>query len=224
LPGVTSAIDGSLSEAKNKILKGEPAPASGVSMARFWFHIAPGCPKFSEDEGIIWLRKCAVVLLTEKQMSTTAGELRDAPGDDPTAQAFAAELSKVFPQLTVEVREYADLENLFRLRAVVLAMNYRRSLSTIRSDCNSYLGEYRYRGARVMPDSLPGLANFRQWSQESRQGNTVMQYFMFCIACGGVGMDMTVSQQYFRREPTKSLAIFRKAAIQARPSPEALFW
>ena len=222
--GVTSSIDRALNEAKDAAKNGKAMPAAGLSMARFWFHVGDGGPAFFEEPGAVWIDKCDVVVLTEKQMASSDGRLRDSHQDDPSADAFAAEFSKAFPKLTAEVRVYADLENLFRLQALLLAMEHRHALSRIGVDCDSYLRPYQYRDEAKMRASLPGLANYGQWSYRTTIGNREAERFLFPIVCGGVGMDMHVAEKSFRSSAGGGLAVFRKAALGARPSRDALSW
>ena len=93
-----------------------------MSMARFWFDTASGCPTFQEAKGAVWIADCRVVVHTERQHVASSGELYDAAEDDPLATAFADDLSKTFGSDTAVVPIYAELENLYRLRALLLAM------------------------------------------------------------------------------------------------------
>ncbi|MBU0717088.1 MAG: DUF1598 domain-containing protein, partial [Planctomycetes bacterium] len=140
LPGVTSYLDRALESARAELSKGT-LPVIGASLARFWFHVAQDSPtfKYKEGKGDIWLKKCRVVVLTEKQVATASGDLHDVTEDDPLAQAFANDLSEALAGRRVIVSEYADLENLFRLRALLLAMQNRGSLGVLRHDFNSYI-------------------------------------------------------------------------------------
>lgn len=222
LPAVTSYLDRLWNEARESIQEGHDPPATGMSMARFWFHLGPDCPTFQEDKGIIWLDACRVVVLTEKQMSTASGELHDVEQDDPIAMAFAGDLSRAFRELTASVPVYADLENLFRLRALLLAMRLRGSLSQSGFDSDSYLAQYRFQDETPMARSYPGLANFREWSTRVVRGNMVYEYCLFPMVCGGVGMDMHVADTSFT--PCDSLPSRRITELLARPSRDSFAW
>ncbi len=224
LPGVTSCLDRSLNEAKESIQKGNDASGTGMSMARFWFHIGTDGPTFLEDRGIVWLDGCPVVVLTEKQMSTASGELYDVEQDDPIATAFADDLSKAYREVAALVPVYADLENLFRLRALLLAMRRRGSLTPSDFDFSSYLSQYQYRDETPMAQSYPGLANCREWSQRVTRGNMAYDYYLFPMVCGGVGMDMQVTDTSFGRSEGIRLSLRRLTALRARPSEDSFAW
>jgi hypothetical protein len=220
LPQVTSYLERPLNEAKQHILKGETVPMQGASMARFWFHIGPNSPTFITDKNLVWLDKSPVVLLTEKQMATPSGELYDVDDDDPHAIAFANEMSQAFP---MSVPIYEELENLFRLRALLLAMGHRQALSVLKYNLNSYLSEYQYQEEKPMPTDLPGLANYKEWSHQVKSGNKIRTYYFFPMVFGGVGMDMQVNRANFSQGGEQVSAI-RAATLRARPSREALSW
>jgi len=38
----------------------------GLSFNRFWFSVEKEFPIFTEDEGIVWVKACPIVLFTEK--------------------------------------------------------------------------------------------------------------------------------------------------------------
>jgi hypothetical protein len=223
--GVTSYLDHSLNEAADKIKKGEPVPATGVSMARFWFHIGEGSPKFKKGTDIIAIDQCSVVILTERQKATVSGELVDVAEDDPHAMAFASEMSEYLStpdSSTVPV--YADLENLFRLRALLLSMEYQKAFESVGWSFSSFIQEYKYHDEQIMDPSKPGLANYREWKHEVSSGTMRYTYVLFPIVCGGVGMDMTVAKSNFREDLVSRLFSFRTAALMARRSTEELSW
>ena len=224
LSGVTSYLDNYLNDIKNEISSGKMVAPMGVSMARFWFHTGNDSPTFLESEGTVWIDKCSVVVLTEKQMSNSEGQLYDIMQDDSHATAFANELSKNFSDLTKTVLVYADLENLFRLRALLLSLELRNGLSIIGFDFNTYLKEYKFQYEKIMEKSLPGLANYREWSQKVQSGNMISEYFLFPMVCGGVGMDMQINSSNFSMENSKKLPSLRTAILKERPSKKSLSW
>jgi hypothetical protein len=225
VPGVMSELERSLEESKQQILEGAGSVSTQQSMSRFWFHIGPNSPSFQETKGAIWLDKCPVVVLTERQSATASGDLYDVNEDDPLATAFAEEFSQAFSNLTQPVSVYADLENLFRLRALLLAMRHRESLSGIGWDDEMpFLKNYRYLKETPMPNSLPGLANRKEWSHSVTTGNTTYKYYLSPFICGGVSMEMEAKKERFDNRHNAWLFTFRMEALFARPSQDALTW
>ena len=133
LPGIPSCLDIQLQSADQAIRKGEN-PKMGLSMSRFWFHIAEDDPNFHEADGIVWLDKCSVVVLTERQRADSDGALYDSGGEDPVSRVFAENLTRHFREATHRVPVYAQLENLFRLNAIIRAMLYRNAFKAAKLD------------------------------------------------------------------------------------------
>lgn len=225
IDGVTSYLDHSMNEAANKIKNGKPVPASGVSMARFWFHIGEGSPKFQQGTDIVAIDKCSMVILTEKQKTTASGELVDVVEDDPHAIAFASEMSEYLSVPgSSTVPSYADMENLFRLRAILLSIEYQGAFKSIGWSFSSFIPKYEFQDERPMAPSMPGLANYKEWSHELSSGLMTYTYTLFPMVCGGVGMDITVDKNSYRKDLASRLFSFRMAALMSRKSKDTLSW
>jgi hypothetical protein len=224
LPGTRSLLGILLKDAETKIEKTGQIPALGMSMSRFWFHVGEGEPTYQESKGILCLDECSVVVLTEKQRAAVDGTLYDSGGDDPYAKTFAQELSDGFRQAATLVPEYADLENLFRLSALLHAMHFHKTADQAKLNLGFYLKDYDYQTETTMPLSLPGLANSEEAQGQVRLGGLLYQYVLFPMAFGGVSMEIAVDQKQFARTRTKQMNQLREAAVAARPSRDALFW
>ncbi|HIQ22532.1 MAG TPA: DUF1598 domain-containing protein [Planctomycetes bacterium] len=188
------------------------AVSAGLTMSRFWFRLAPGAPQLEQDEGIVALTNAAVRVLTEKQQADAAGQLHDVGQDDPAAVAFAQQMSGRFSSLTSRVPAYAELENLFRLRALLLGMAQRGVLQAAGMSLDRFLPSYAYRAERPMPAALPGLAN------HAISGSRV------AVVCGGVSMQMQVTRASFHPAAGDWLFDLRRRIIFTRPSADALAW
>lgn len=220
LPQVDSYLDVALKRLKESVAAGRAAPSGAVGMARFWFHVGRNAPTYQEDNGIVLLSHCPVVVLTEKQMADPTGDLRDAGHADPNATAFSETMSRHFARLTSLVPVYAELENLFRLRALLLAMNHRAALKDCGLAPSSYLDGYAARKESALRPEFPALANHLTGSDRTA---TRVLYF-FPIVCGGVGMDMTVRKESFRKTSSDRLLTVRRKILLSRPSPASLSW
>lgn len=224
LAGIRSGIDIVLDEAKRQIDKTGKIPPLGMSMSRFWFHVGKGEPTYQESEGIICLDRCSVVVLTEKQQSTVDGALYDSDEDDPQASVFAQELSERFQKVATVVPEYAELENLFRLSAVLRAMLFRDAVDRARLDLGFFLEDYKYMSETAMPPSLTGLANSKEVQGQVKQGGSLYQYVLFPIACGGVSMEINIDSRNFAKTKQVQLDKLMKSVISSRPGIETLSW
>jgi hypothetical protein len=203
LPGVSSYLDLAIAR----------GGSSGGSLARFWFSVAQSAPSFEQDRDIVWLDDCRVRLLTEKQILTPAGLVDDQQQDDPLATEFAAAMSREFARLSLSVPVYAQLENLFRLRALLLASYCRGDWEAANLNAHRYLRRSQTWLDDPMPESLPAVSNHR-----------VLRSGRIAIVCGGVGMGMNIEPQSFRIAEGLRLSQFRHKAQQRRPSPDALAW
>lgn len=222
--GIRSIIDIALDNAKQSLNRTGQIPELGMSMARFWFHVGNNEPTYQEDEGIIVLDKCSVVVLTEKQRATVDGMLYDSGGEDPYAVTFARELSDNIREIATGFPEYANLENLFRLSAILHAMHFRNVIDRTNIDMSFYLNQYRYGMEKDMPQSLPGLTNHRETRGTIERGRAIYQYIFFPIISGGVSMEIEVVNANFEESDAKRLNRLRDLAFKARPNPEALSW
>ena len=218
--GITSYLDKRASADRKRLIQGEDIFGRGISFNRFWFHVKNGCPTFLEAEGIVCLKECPIVLLTEKQSAAVSGELSDVEEDDPVSMAFAREFSDRFEQAVAKVPCYADLKNLYILKALLEAMYYMDACSNAGLDIEFFMNGYRYKMETPMPDSMPGCVSSKEVFFEGPQRRQA--YWHFPAIFGGVQMAMELTENQFSEY--KKLKRIRSAALKARPSPEALTW
>jgi hypothetical protein len=220
IPWLASPLDRSLASMVRAVRAGQPPPAALPAISRFWFHIGQGSPTFRESAGILWIDTCAIVLLTERQMAAADGTLRDAGGESPATRTFAADFSAGYAKAAEAAPIYADLENLFRLSALLRALALKNPNPLATSDLNFDLRECPYLRETPMPDVLPGLVNMKQ--AQTIVGTN--EYTFRPIVCGGVSMDMAVAPRQFRAETAGELAGLRTAVLQDRPARPAVSW
>lgn len=224
LKGIRSCLDIVMEDAKRQINSSDRPPIPGMSMSRFWFHVGKGQPAYQESNGIVCLEKCSVVVLTEKQRSTANGALYDSAEDDPHANEFAQELSERFQEAATLVPQYAHLENLFRLNALLRAMHFRDAANQARLDVNFWLKDYRYNKDRPMPPSWSGLANSKEVRGRVTQGGQLYEYLLFPMVCGGVSMEINLDRRNFSWTKGDEMDRLRKLVIKSRPNLGALSW
>ncbi len=222
-PGVTSYLEMCMNQI-NSPQPGARSPSSVGGMSRFWFSVDEIGPSFVVGDNIVWLRDCPIVLLTEKQNATSEGQLYDVDTDDPLAIEFARSFTTKFPELAKEIPEYADLENLYRLEAILKSLKMHKSTSQTGMKLNSFIPEYAYQDEKVMPSSLPGLTNCIDRTQRSREGNMIYEEYYFSMVCGGVLMKIPILRSSFYKTNNSKLVDFKTNALQARPSIDTLSW
>jgi hypothetical protein len=225
LKGITSCLDQRLNAAKDSS-SGLKDDLTSSSMSRFWFHIKPKddnvYPNFLESDNIVYISECPVVLLTENQVSDEKGILSDKKQDNPVAIEFAKSMSVNFSKLTDSVKVYAELENLFRLNALLRAAKFKLDNSDIyKSICRSTEG-LSYSSKNEMPVSLPGLVNLKEYKVEKKEKKSIVTESSLFMVCGGVGMEMDVQKESLAKEIT--LANFQNKVIQFRPDKNACIW
>ena len=86
--------DMTLNEIRRAILQGEQISISPSSMNRFWFY--PGKNIYEEDQGIILIKECPVILLTNQMYLTKSGQIIDVSDIDVLAQKFAEDFTKYY--------------------------------------------------------------------------------------------------------------------------------
>lgn len=224
LEGVTSCLDRSLVESKATSREGISNRRPRISRSRFWFHLQKGDPKFVESRGIVYLDQCAVVVLTEKQKATADGELYDDEGIDPHARAFAQEFSDSFSKATKSVPVYADLEQLYRLNALIQAMYFRQASRKVGLDLEFFVGRYQFQKASPMPPSKPGLANYREASERVADGANTYEQIFFPMVCGGVSMEIPVRPGQFYWKLGGWLPRLHSKVVKTRPHVNSLCW
>ena len=220
LPWLPSPLDRTLRSMVQAVRAGQQPPASLPAITRFWFHIGQGSPTFRESAGVLWIDTCSVVVLTERQLAAADGRLQAAGGDNPAATSFAADFTAAYARAAEAVPVYADLENLFRLSALLRALALKNANALATADLNFYLRECPYLRETPMPDSLPGLVN----AKEARTTVGANQYTFMPIVCGGVAMDIALDPRRFTADSAGELAALRAAVVRDRPARSAVSW
>jgi hypothetical protein len=220
IEGIPSCLDLSLAESVAAVDKGGAMPGQALCSSRLWFHIAPNEPTYMTAEGIVGLDQCSVIVLTEQQRALADGSLQDTGSEDPIALKFAEALSSQFNRAAAVTAPYADLENLYRLDALLQAMQAYHAVSDSGLDLSYLLNSYQCTEDAEMPPALHGLAN----GKGSQLTRGEYQYTFFPLVFGGVSRDMPFDPSEVNDRDNAALARLRKAALAARPSAEALSW
>ena len=221
--GIRSCLDFSMQDT----VIGNRHPEQESTMSRFWFHIKRNkgrlvYPTFNENEGIVLINECPVVVLTESQISDAEGNLKDNKREmDKSAELFAAEMSNKFADLANKKSIFAELENLFRLQACFKAIQIKNAISTSEIDLN-YLDGFSLMPGNDLPESLPGLINFkiREKSLRENGGRNILRHLY--IVAGGVSQEMTITKSNLFYE--ESIRNFSDLVINSRPKPESIHW
>ena len=224
IEGIPSIPSMSLEHMKETITNGRKVKHSGSFMSRFWFHLAPCDPTYLESDGIIYLKSCRVVLLTEGQRAKKDGTLKDSGKNDPMSVVFAESFSARFSHATTIEPSYARLENLYRLLAVAHAMRLKDAPGQAGLDFSFYLSDSPYLTPLQPKTEFPPLVNYlyEQITDDSR--NRI--YYVAPLVCGGVSMDLgAIAKRIFsKKADQKILTEVKQVALKTRPDKKALWW
>lgn len=219
LPGFTSLTDLEVARSQKEISAGRADHTSPCSFNRFWFH--PGPNRYSADESVVMIVECPVVLLTEEQHLTRTG-VAGTGRPDPLAGQLAQSFSAHYREIAAARPVYRELEDLFRFVALAGAMKYRQ----VRVNLDYLLDRFPV-SQEAAPETLPGISNVKHvtWRAGGGAGRQIERsYQLWVPSCGGVSMDIKVSRTSFTKPKGSRLQQVRKAALAARPSPEAVSW
>lgn len=190
----------------------------GSRMSRFWFHLDKNHPTFIQSTGIVEIENCSMVILTERQVSAHDGSLMDGGGDYPDAQAFAESLSTQLRRNAAGVTEYMDLENLYRLFALLKAIQFASAETIVGLELSPLLNHQPQR--IYMPDALPALANIETETEETPQAKR----WYSSLVCGGVSVDVSLTPARFNISHNGLIAKTKQMIMRSRPHGNAVFW
>lgn len=225
LNGITSTLDLMINNVNDSTTSDKSDP-SKLSMSRFWFHIKKNdnkvYPNFWESDNIVSISECPVVLLTEKQIADEKGNLSDDKDENPIAKTFAEEMSNNFSKLTDSVEVYAELENLFRLNALLKAAKFRLQNSILTEKIRTLMYSLSYSSKNEMPESLPGLVNLKEYTERKQGEDFISTQKNLFMVCGGVGMEMRIKKESIVQKV--ELKKFQNRVVQLRPNKRAYIW
>jgi hypothetical protein len=222
--GIRSCIDFALQDTINN----DESGGTGSNMSRFWFHIKENnggnvYPNYIENDGIVFINECPVVVLTEKQIADADGNLTDnADQVDESADLFAFEISSKFTDLANKSMIFAELENLFRLQACFKALKMKNEIELSGADLSSLSGFSLKPGINDLPETLPGLVNYRAFERTKPipGGHSIEKQIY--IAAGGVSQEMSISESNLLY--TETIGKTSEIIINQRPNEESIVW
>lgn len=185
-------------------------------MSRFWFRCEETNPVFEYEENIARIDACNVVLLTEAQEAARDGRLYDSGGKNVESDLFADSFSRNFRKAATQVKVYAELENLYRLLALikVIALEDKHYQEYI-SLCSEMDAVFRYYRSYDIPAAYPGLTNFRIIRDTDTGDSNIAEKQYLFLVCGGVEMNFPVANTRRRRGGSK-LSDLRDEILDSR--------
>jgi hypothetical protein len=222
--GVRSSIDFAVLNAEES----GSEKSNGNTMSRFWFHIKESkkgyyYPNYIENDGIVFINECPVVVLTEIQVADASGNLQDdLQSENINAEQFAEEFSKEFVNLTKKFTVFAELENMFRLQACLRAMRSKKAMEQSKVDLKAVWGFSLNPETGHLPESLPGLVNYRIIEKVTETDNSILTEQRFFLVAGGVSQEMTVKESNFHF--TAAVKETSEVIVKSRPEKESVKW
>lgn len=205
---------------QEQLASGKPALSlGGLQTDRFWFTSGKTC--FVEDQGVVVLENCPVVLLTERELLRGEGKLTGSGAPDPVAKRFADSFTNRYDEIAQQQPVYSDLEALFRFVALTRVMNSRRVEASSGLVLKYLLNDYLVTRADV-PRELPGIASVQQVVCPAETSASGVSYWS--LTCGGVSMDIEMKKSTVLRDSTGALEGLARRVIASRPGPGALHW
>jgi hypothetical protein len=224
IEGIDSALNIAIGEIKTAIATDTPVPFSGTAISRLWFHVNDREPTFTLNGNMVLIDNCSIRLLTEKGRATADGVVSYSRTDEPYALEFAKLFSANFHYIAGQDPIYADLENLFRLNALLRAVNFRRDDEKAGLDLAFFLKEYKFQSETMMPQSLPGLVNYKEVTARIEKEGETYEFLLAQVIFGGVSMDSVIDKAQFVNSDTREMEELRQAVAKARPDESTLFW
>ncbi len=221
IPEFSSLTDMTLDRIKEDMSQGRSSSIPLAAMNRFWFY--PGENRYLEDEGVVEIDQCPVVLLTEAEYLNQRGQITGSGEGSPLAVEFTRSFSARYADIARERPIYKDLENLYRLVALAKIMKFKDVFQKAGLDVDVLLKDCTLPETPVQRE-LPGLCNVKKFEQrrDLKNGYEIAQLWL--PSCGGVGIDIGVSDTTFAMDGSRKLSALRILVIGARPAVEALYW
>ena len=230
LPGFSSLLDLKMELVRAAVARRKPISVSLAGMNRFWFF--PGTMRYVEDDGVVWIKQCPVILLTEEMAFGGKGEYGGSGHADPLAQKFTEDFSEMYEKVAQERPIYQDLENLLRFFILAQVIQFKElphppELNIdpqLKSgfDLSGLLGPYPISAVPV-EKQLRGRSAIKEFKHKETNGNETSTYQLWLQSCGGVEWRHEVKPEEFTH-PSPALKRLKAAGVAARPPGNPLFW
>ena len=163
-----------------------------------------------------------MVVSTEQQWAETDKQ-RAPDGQETLAREFAGEFTKHFEQAAHDSGDFAKLDNLFRLSALLRAMHYVQAVQQVELDLGFLMNDYTCQEGNKMPETLPGLVGDKIVSVTARD-NAQMTSVLQPLVAGGVTMAMPMAKGQFDKGAMKLLKPVVNSSRAGHSDAAKLWW
>jgi len=221
VPRFASLTGITLDKAKEDVLQGRPISIPFSSMNRFWFYPGENC--YVQEKGVVTIKQCQVMLLTEEEYLNKRGEIVGKGRPNSLAKSFAENFTVEYAEVAKQRPIYTELENLFRFVALAKIIKFKSPHQEAKLDLGYLLDRYPISKTSVSRH-LKGRSNVGRFEhrRDFPGGYQIAQLRL--PSCGGVGIDIQISKRNFAKDTTGNLAKLRAIVLETRSSPDALFW
>jgi len=216
LDSFSSIPDMTLADAKEQIIRDGKTSIPLESMNRFWLY--PGLTRYSEDNGIVEIASCPVILLTEEE-HVVKNEIVGTNRTNPYAKKFADSFSAEYEKIAEKRPIYRELEGLFRFVALAKIWDFKHADVDLR-----YLLDACPLSPAVVPRTLAGLSNLKKIEHRQDVPGGVQVFQLYLPSCGGVDIGINITASDFVHDQTGRLAEIRRSLLDARRSSDSLYW
>ena len=223
IPGFSSLIDMELEIARKSILEAKPIAIPLSSMNRFWFHPGENTYLENENERMVLIDKCNVILLTEEEYLTRSGKVVGTGQANPYAREFTGKFSTYYSQIAEKRPIYHDLENLFRFVALAKILELKSPHKGIGLNIDYLLNQYPV-STVVVKEQLPGRSNVKRFEhkRDIQTGAYIRQ--LWIPSCGGVSIAIHPEPGDFLKDNSGITNNLKKNLLDARTSSDELYW
>jgi len=213
--GFMSPKDLRINNAKNALNNNRQIAIPTQNINRFWFY--PEENDYLENKGSVFIKKCRVKLLTEKEYLTKKGTIVASGQIDTFAQKYADNFTMKYDQIAKEEPIFAELEALYGFMTISRLIKQYDALNKANLSLEYFLKEFPITPTNVNP-TLPGIPDAD--ILRTTNGNALT------LSCGGVLIDMSSNKILNKVEDDTlyledlSNRIFKKVRL----FPKALYW
>ncbi len=213
ISGLHSLVEMKETQVFEKILNKKPISIT-LSMNRFWFY--PGENKYEESEGMVLIRQCPVLLLTENEYNSSDKKV------DSLANQFAHNVTVHYGELAQERVIYNKLKTLFRLVCIAKILKYRDN-GFIEKRLTYFLNDFLIPEIQV-ERSLPGKSVIREFEHKEEVSNGYSILHMWLPSCGGVDININPDKDFFQSPSNPTLFHELKRRIINQKDSIKFYW
>jgi len=222
IKGFTSSGDMTLEHAKNDIIAGRSLSKYIASMNRFWFY--PGKNIYKEDNEIVLVDQCPVMLMTEGEYLDQKGDIEGTGRVDPIAKKFTDGFTQHYAAIARKRPIYTELENLFRFLAIANILEYKMSFTRSGLNLDFMVNNFQV-PEKLVDRTLPGRSHVKrfQHKKEFDDGSSETRR-LWLPSCGGVTIELDIATADFIHEKSGNLNKIKNRILNTRPSSKTLSW